>query len=180
MNKKASKKHFERCNGWIGDALVDTIVDSTGESKWWVRWCAKQNLINDSVMLGKKITPMWQSSCEISTNSREKLPTLRANLGSKGLPNWYYEVIGSKKREISYYIWMIIGVTKGFFDVIVKKIEIFLRKRNTKIQYICYMTKKGVAIYYCGITLSIEHHVDTYVIPLRYKSAISDKFIVLS
>ena len=59
-----------------------------------------------------------------------------------------------------------------------KKIEFFVKKRNTKITYPVYVAKKGVAIYYFEFSLCIEHYLDTDGILLRYKRVIPDKSIV--
>ena len=75
---------------------------------------------------------------------------------------------------------MLFWVSKGTFDVIVKKIELFTRIGNTKILYPVYVEKKYVAIYYFGSSLSIEYHVDTGGVPLRYKRVVLDKPIVFS
>ena len=101
------------------------------------------------------------------TNSSERFPFLRANRESKSLIKWYQKIIDNNKGDISSYICLIFGVMKGFFDIIVKEMELFVRKGNTKITYLIDVMKKGGAIYHLRLILTMKHHIDTCRIPFR-------------
>ena len=103
------------------------------------------------------------------TSSIKRFPFLRANRGSKILIKWYQEIIDNNKGDTSSYICLVFGVIKGFFDIIIKEMELFVRKGNTKIPYLIDAAKKGVAIYHLRLILAMKHHIDTRTIIFRNK-----------
>ena len=114
----------------------------------------------------------------MSSSSSERLLILRTNEGAKCLAKRNQKVVGNDKGESPCDVWIIFGIPKGTFDVVVKKVELLARKGNTRIPDPIDVALKSVAIHHWGFSLSIEHHVNTGGFPLRDEGSIPDKTVV--
>ena len=98
---------------------------------------------------------------------------------AKGFDHWYYKVTWNRKGKSSSNVCMILQMKESSLDIIVKKIEFFAGKWDTKIPYICKMAHEGVPIDDFRFIVSIYHHVMHIEFHLDWKqpSQISISFL---